>query len=79
MRLTDWEIAFLKYYQNTYNAQWIRVYRNKHMILDTIVVLYNVYKRKLKHQPRTGQLTITNMFKTLNEGDWYFIADLLKS
>ena len=79
MELTYWEITLLKYYQNTFNAKWIRVYRNNHIILDTKVKLYNVYKRRLRRQPRTGQVTYTRMFKNLKERDLYFIADLLKS
>jgi hypothetical protein len=77
MELRKWEIIFLKYYSTKYNAKWIRVYRNKHGILDTIVVLYNVYKKKLKKQARTGQQTFTHMFRYLKEGDWYYIPDLL--
>lgn len=75
--LTDWEYKFLNYYLNKFKAKWVRVFNNKHPLLDTRVDLYTVYKRKLKTQPLTGSLTYSNMFKQLDEGKWYFIPDLL--
>lgn len=75
--LTDWEYKFLNYYLNKFSAKWVRVFNNKHPLLDTRVDLYTVYKRKLKNQPLTGSLTYSNMFKQLDEGKWYFIPDLL--
>lgn len=75
--LTEWEYKFLNYYLNKFNAKWVRVFNNKHPLLDTRVDLYTVYKRKLKNQPLTGSLTYSNMFKQLDEGKWYFIPDLL--
>ena len=94
MELSTWERKFLEYYlkifrmtrygivicyylQN-YNAKWMRVYHNTHPLLDTHIDLYNTYKKKLKKQPITGQLTYTNMFKNLIDGEWYFIPNLLK-
>lgn len=55
----------------------MRVFNNKHPLLDTRVDLYSVYKRMLKIQPLTGSLTYSNMFEQLDEGRWYFIPDLL--
>lgn len=75
--LTDWEYKFLNYYLNKFKAKWMRVFNNKHPLLDTRVDLYTVYKRKLKNQALTGSLTYSNMFKQLDEGKWYFIPDLL--
>lgn len=77
MNLTKWERAFLNYYLECFNAKWMRVFNNKHPLLDTRIDLFNVYKRKLKVQPQEGQETYTNMFKNLIEGKWYFIPDLL--
>lgn len=79
MRLTDWEKRFLNYYLNNYNAKWMRVFDNKHPLLETRVDLYTIYKRKLKNQPVTGQKTYTSMFRQLIEGKWYFIPDLLNN
>lgn len=78
MKLTKWEKMFLEYYLKNYNAKWMKVYNNKHPVFDTTVVLYSIYKRKLKNQPITGQTTYTSMFQKLQEGKWYFILDLLK-
>ena len=78
MKLTKWEKMFLEYYLKNYNAKWMKVYNNKHLVFDTTVVLYSIYKRKLKNQPITGQTTYTSMFQQLQEGKWYFILDLLK-
>lgn len=75
--LTNWEYKFLNYYLNKFKAKWMRVFNNKHPLLDTRVDLYTVYKRKLKNQALTGSLTYSNMFKQLDEGKWYFIPDLL--
>lgn len=75
--MTEWEYKFLKYYLEKFNAKWMRVFNNKHPLLDTRVDLYSVYKRMLKNQPLTGSLTYTNMFEQLEEGKWYFIPDLL--
>lgn len=77
MKLTDFEKAFLRKYLEIYNAKWVRVYNNKHLLLDTRVDLYTIYKRKLKIQPKTSKETYTNMFKDLIEGNWYYIPDLL--
>lgn len=79
MKLTDWEIKFLKYYLECFNAKWVRVFNNKHPLLDTRVDLYNIYKKFLKVQPKTSKETHTNMFKNLTEGEWYYIPNLLKS
>lgn len=78
MNLSKWEKALLKYYLNNYNAKWFKVYNNKHPILETKVVFYTIFKRKIKKQPYCGELTYTGMFKKLNEGDWYFISNLLQ-
>ena len=78
MVLSTWERKFLEYYLQNHNAKWMRVYNNKHPLLDTHIDLYNTYKKKLKKQPITGQLTYTNMFKNLIEGEWYFVPNLLK-
>ena len=56
-----------------------QVYNNKHPILETRVVFYTIFKRKIKKQPYCGELTYTGMFKKLVEGDWYFIPNLLDS
>lgn len=79
MQLTKYERLFLIYYQQKHNAKWMKVYYNKHFILETKVDLYNIYKRKLRSQPKIGQLTYTGMFKQLNEGEWYYIPTLLKN
>lgn len=79
MKLTEWEQKFLYYYLNNFKAKWMRVYNNKHPLLDTKVQLYTVYKRLLKHQPNVGEQTLINMFNKLEEGKWYFIPDLLNN
>jgi hypothetical protein len=78
MKLTKWEIKFLNYYLNNFNAKWMRVFNNKHPLLETRVDLFNIYKMKLKGQPVVGQETLTSMFKQLKEGEMYLITDLLK-
>ena len=77
MNLTNWERTFLKYYMDCFNAKWMRVFNNKHPLLDTRIDLFTIYERKLKVQATEGQETFTNMFKDLDEGKWYFIPDLL--
>lgn len=77
MKLTKWERKFLNYYLNNFNAKWMRVFNNKHPLLETRVDLFNIYKMKLKGQPVVGQETLTSMFKQLKEGEMYLIADLL--
>ena len=77
MDLTEWERTFLKYYLDCFNAKWMRVFNNKHPLLDTRVDLYTIYKRRLKVQPSVGQETFTGMFKNLTEGKWYYVPDLL--
>ena len=77
MKFSTWEKTLLEYYLNNYKAKWIKVYNNKHPILATRVIFYTVFKRKIKKQPYCGELTYTGMFKKLNEGDWYFIPNLL--
>ena len=79
MKLNEWEITFLNYYMDLYNAKWMRVFNNKHPILDTRVDLYSIYKRRLKIQPQTSQETYTSMFKNLEEGKWYNIPQLLEN
>ena len=76
--LSIYEKLFLHYYQKKHNAKWMKVYRNKHFILETKVDFYNIYKRKLRRQPKVGQLTYTGMFKQLNAGEWYYISSLLE-
>ena len=78
LKLTEWECKFLNYYLNKFNGKWVRVFNNKHPLLDTRVDIYTIYKRKIKAQPLTGSLTYSNMFEVLDEGKWYFIPDLLK-
>ncbi len=75
--LTEYEKKFLKYYLESYNAKYMRVYNNKHTILDTRIDLFSIYKRKLKIQPSTGQNTYTNMFNNLEEGKWYLVTNLI--
>lgn len=75
--LIEWEYRFLKYYLDKFNAKWMRVFNNKHPLLATRVDLYTIYKRRLKNQPLTENLTYSNMFEKLEEGKWYFIPDLL--
>ena len=77
MNLTEYEKKFLNYYLNNYNAKWMRVFNNKHPILETRVDLYTIYKRLLKIQPIMGQTTYTSMFKQLVEGKWYYIPTLI--
>lgn len=78
MKLTKWEKNFLNYYLNNFNAKWMRVFNNKHPLIETRVDLFNIYKMKLKGQPVVGQETLTSMFKQLKEGEMYLITDLLK-
>ena len=78
MKLTKWEKTFLSYYIKNYNAKWMRVYNNKHPFFATTVDFFTIYKRHLKNQPITGNLTYTGMFKELIEGEWYFIPNLLE-
>lgn len=78
INLTKWEKEFLNYYLNNFNAKWMRVFNNKHPLLETRVDLFNIYKMKLKGQPVIGQETLTSMFKQLKEGEMYLITDLLK-
>ena len=77
MKLTEFEKIFLIYYLNNYNAKWMRVFNNKHPLLETRVDLYTIYKRMIKIQPVIGQVTYISMFRQLVEGEWYFISDLL--
>lgn len=77
MNYSQWEKALLEYYQNNYKAKWMRVFSNKHTILATKVIFYSTFKRKLKKQAYCGELTFSGMFRYLNEGDWYFIPNLL--
>lgn len=77
MKLTEFEKIFLIYYLNNYNAKWMRVFNNKHPLLETRVDLYTIYKRMIKIQPVIGQVTYISMFRQLVEGKWYFISDLL--
>ena len=79
MKLTKWEKYFLNYFMKNYKAKWMQVYNNKHPFLATTVDLFTIYKRHLKNQPQTGEVTYTNMFKTLIEGEWYFIPYLLEN
>ena len=79
MNLSKWEKSLLEYYLNKYNAKWMRVYNNKHPILETRVVFYTIFKRKIKKQAYCGELTFTGMFKNLKQGDWYNIANLLQT
>lgn len=79
MKLTKWERYFLNYYMNNYKAKWMRVFNNKHPFFATTVDFFTIYKRHLKKQPQTGELTYTNMFNTLIEGEWYFIPHLLEN
>ena len=43
-KLEEWEYKFLNYYMNKFNAKWMRVWNNKHPLLDTRVDLYTIYK-----------------------------------
>lgn len=79
MKLTKWERKFLNYYLNNFNAKWVRVFNNKHPLLETRVDLFNIYKMKLKSQPVIGQETLTSMFRQLKEGEMYLITDLLNT
>lgn len=79
MKLTKYEKLFLNYYMENYKAKWMRVYHNKHPFLSTTVDFFTIYKRHLKIQPQTGETTYINMFKTLIEGEWYFIPNLLEN
>ena len=45
MVLSTWERKFLEYYLQNHNAKWMRVYNNKHPLLDTHIDLYNTYKK----------------------------------
>lgn len=74
----QWEKALLEYYLNNYDAKWIRVFHNKHPALATKVIFYTKFKRLVKKQPYCGELTYTNLFNRLKEGDWYNITNLLK-
>lgn len=77
--LKKWEKSLLEYYLKNKNAKWIRVYHNKHPVLATRVIFYTKFKRRLKDQPYSGELTYTGMFKNLVEGDWYLITNLLNN
>lgn len=75
----QWEKALLEYYLNNYNAKWIRVFHNKHPVVATKVIFYTKFKRLVKNQPYCGELTYTNLFYGLKEGDWYNITNLLNN
>ena len=79
MKIKQWEKTLLEFYQNNYNAKWMRVYNNKHPVLPTKVFFYTTFKRKIKKQPYCGELTFTGMFKNLKQGDWYNISNLLET
>ena len=51
MNLSQWEKSLLEYYLYNHKAKWMRVYNNKHPILETRVVFYTIFKRKIKKQP----------------------------
>lgn len=76
--MKEWEKALLEYYKTNYKAKWIKVYQNKHSILATRIFFYTKFKRMIKQQPYSGELTYTNMFYKLKEGAWYEITELLK-
>ena len=46
MNLSQWEKSLLEYYLNNHKAKWMRVYNNKHPILETRVVFYTIKKKK---------------------------------
>lgn len=78
MNLTECEERLLRFYVNNHNAKWMQVFNNKHPFIETTVVFYNIFKKKLKSQPITCERTYIGMFKQLVEGKWYFIPNLLK-
>ena len=65
MKIKQWEETLLEFYQNNYNAKWMRVYNNKHPVLPTKVFFYTTFKRKIKKQAYCGELTFTGMYKNL--------------
>lgn len=73
-----YELYFLKYHLEHYNAKYIRVFCNKHPVLPTKVVLYTGTKRKLKYQTVPGETTLCGMFKELNENTFYSIPQLIE-
>ena len=77
MDYNKWEKALLEYYLNNTNAKWVRVFYNKHPVMVTKVIFYTKLKKKVKEQPYCGELTYTNLFYRLKEGEWYEIATLL--
>lgn len=79
MKLSKCEKALLNYYMENYKAKWVRVYYNKHPFFATTVDFFTIYKRHIKKQPQTSEVTYTNMFKTFIEGEWYFIPHLLEN
>ena len=78
MKLTECEKSFLNYYIDNHNAKWMQVFDNKHPIFETRVILYTIFRRKIKNQPIIGQRTYTSMFNQLVEGELYYIPHLLK-
>ena len=55
MNLSQWEKSLLEYYLYNHKAKWMRVYNNKHPILETRVVFYTIFKRKIKKTEQTDK------------------------
>lgn len=74
-----YELFFLKYHLENYNAKYIKVYCNRNNLIPTKVVLYSGLKRKLKYQPISGEITLSKMFYKLDIDTFYSIPQLIKN
>ena len=73
----QYDILFLKYYMRFFGASYIKVFHYKNK-LPCGVVFYNKNKRKMKHQPPQGNVTLTGMFKPLKDEQIYSCAEALE-
>ena len=74
-----YELFFLEYHLKEYNAKYIEVFNNNNNLIPTKIVLYNGVKRKLKYQPISGEITLSKLFRELEENTFYSIPQLIKN
>ena len=73
-----YELFFLEYHLEHYNAKYIKGFCNNHFVFHTKVVLYGGTKRKLKYQPISNEITLCGMFSELKENTFYSIPQLIE-
>ena len=78
MKISDYELLFLKYYNRQYNACYIKVEHNK-CKLATKVTLYNERRNAIKHKPTYYGVTVNKMFGYLKPKQIYDIDELINN